>query len=87
MFSSALHADGANYVESRQKLMFILDHLLKYAQTKGGSMEYCHGVGVKLVHLMGSEHGNSLKLMEAIKNTIDPKGLMNPGKVFPRSQP
>jgi len=50
-------------------------------------MEYCHGVGVKLVHLMGSEHGNSLKLMEAIKNTIDPKGLMNPGKVFPRSQP
>ena len=87
MFSSALHADGANCVESRQKLMFILDHLLKYAQTKGGSMEYCHGVGVKLVHLMGSEHGNSLKLMEAIKNTIDPKGLMNPGKVFPRSQP
>ena len=87
MFSSALHADGANSLESRQKLQFLLDHLLKYAQTKGGSMEYCHGVGVKLVHLMGSEHGNSLELMKAIKNTIDPKGLMNPGKVFPRSQP
>jgi len=87
LFSSALHADGANSLESRQKLQFLLDHLLKYAQTKGGSMEYCHGVGVKLVHLMGSEHGNSLELMKAIKNTIDPKGLMNPGKVFPRSQP
>jgi len=83
MFSSALHADGASSLESRQKLTILLDQLLKYAQDIGGSMEYCHGVGVKLVHLMGSEHGNSLELMKAIKNTIDPKGLMNPGKVFP----
>ena len=83
MFSSALQAEGKDSLENRQKMLVLMDQLLKYAQSKGGSMEYCHGVGIKLVHLMVSEHGNSLDLMKAIKNTIDPKGLMNPGKIFP----
>jgi FAD/FMN-containing dehydrogenase len=28
------------------------------------------------------EHGESFELMRQIKNLIDPKGLMNPGKIF-----
>jgi len=82
MFSSALQTDGEDAQENRQKMLVLMDQLLRYAQKKGGSMEYCHGVGIKLVHLMESEHGSSLDLMKAIKNTIDPKGLMNPGKMF-----
>ncbi len=82
MFSSALQTDGEDTPENRQKMLVLMDQILRYAQKKGGSMEYCHGVGIKLVHLMGSEHGTSLDLMKAIKNTIDPKGLMNPGKMF-----
>ena len=31
---------------------------------------------------MQLEHGAGYDLMKAIKDLIDPKGLMNPGKIF-----
>jgi D-lactate dehydrogenase (cytochrome) len=31
---------------------------------------------------MQLEHGESYELMKQIKSLIDPKGLMNPGKIF-----
>jgi FAD/FMN-containing dehydrogenase len=31
---------------------------------------------------MQLEHGESFALMRRIKNLVDPKGLMNPGKIF-----
>jgi glycolate oxidase len=47
----------------------------------GGSMEYTHGVGVKLAPLMVEEHGYGLELMRQIKKTLDPNNIMNPGKM------
>ena len=41
-----------------------------------------HGVGIGKRKFMRQEHGESLALMRQIKDLIDPKGLMNPGKVF-----
>jgi FAD/FMN-containing dehydrogenase len=31
---------------------------------------------------MNLEHGESYAVMKQIKDLIDPKGLMNPGKIF-----
>jgi D-lactate dehydrogenase (cytochrome) len=42
-------------------------------------------VGVAKREFMAREHGASLELMRAIKRLIDPKGIMNPGKIFPGS--
>ena len=42
-----------------------------------------HGVGIGKRKFMAMEHGASLGLMKRIKDLIDPKGLMNPGKIFP----
>ncbi|MFQ6011088.1 MAG: FAD-binding oxidoreductase, partial [Nitrososphaerales archaeon] len=82
LFSAAMQVMGDESLENENKMPILMDRLLKEAQHHGGSMEYCHGVGTKLVHLMDSEHGNSLSVMNAIKQTLDPKGLMNPGKMF-----
>jgi FAD/FMN-containing dehydrogenase len=57
------------------------DHGLRLAQELGGSMEYCHGVGLRLGHLMGSELGNGLDLLRELKHAMDPEGLLNPGKL------
>ncbi len=57
------------------------DHGLRLAHGLGGSMEYCHGVGLRLSHLMDSELGNGLDMLRQLKRTLDPGNLLNPGKL------
>ena len=58
-----------------------VEALLRLVQRVGGSMEYTHGVGVKLAPLMAEEHGYGLEVMRQIKRTLDPNNIMNPGKM------
>ena len=54
--------------------------IIRQAQDLGGAMEFCHGVGMKLAHLMEREHGVGLEVMRKLKRTIDPLDIMNPEK-------
>lgn len=49
----------------------------------GGTIAGEHGVGVAKRDFMAREHGASLEVMRAIKDLLDPKGIMNPGKMLP----
>ena len=60
----------------------VVDEVLTMAHEMGGSMEYCHGVGLKLSHLMEVEHGNGLNMMRRLKRAIDPNNILNPGKLL-----
>ncbi len=48
----------------------------------GGTCTGEHGVGIGKRQFMSLEHGESYALMKQIKHLLDPKGLMNPGKIF-----
>jgi D-lactate dehydrogenase (cytochrome) len=48
----------------------------------GGTCTGEHGIGIGKRQFMELEHGKSYALMQDIKKLIDPKGLMNPGKIF-----
>ena len=49
----------------------------------GGSFSAEHGVGaLKRDELVRYRGGTELKLMHSIKAAIDPRGLMNPGKLL-----
>jgi FAD/FMN-containing dehydrogenase len=58
-----------------------VEELLRLAQQLGGSMEYTHGVGIKLAPLMREEHGYGLEVMRQIKIALDPNNILNPGKL------
>jgi alkyldihydroxyacetonephosphate synthase len=58
-----------------------VEELLRLVQQMGGSMEYTHGVGVKLAPLMAAEHGYGYEVLRQIKQTLDPNKIMNPGKM------
>ena len=58
-----------------------LDDILTLAQDMGGSMEYVHGVGVKLAHLVPRELGVGMEVLRGIKAALDPHNIMNPGKL------
>jgi D-lactate dehydrogenase (cytochrome) len=41
-----------------------------------------HGIGEGKIAFLERELGDAVELMRAIKRTLDPQGLMNPGKIF-----
>jgi glycolate oxidase len=54
----------------------------------GGSISAEHGLGALKRDYAELEHGaRALQVMREIKRTLDPKGLLNPHKVFPESPP
>lgn len=57
------------------------DEIYRLAQVAGGSIEYVHGVGLRLGHLMEREIGSGMKALHALKKAFDPDGIMNPGKL------
>jgi len=48
----------------------------------GGTMCHHHGVGLHRTRWMPAEHGEALEVLRRLKEALDPKGLMNPGKLF-----
>lgn len=42
-----------------------------------------HGIGQGKQKYMEQEHGNAITLMQAIKSALDPKNILNPGKIWP----
>jgi len=47
----------------------------------GGIMEYCHGVGIKLNHLLSREMGINHDIIHTWKDILDPANILNPGKL------
>ncbi len=59
-----------------------VDDILSAAQDMGGSMEYCHGVGLKLTHLMRRDRGDAgIEALRRVKQALDPQRILNPGNL------
>ncbi|MFC7167771.1 FAD-binding oxidoreductase [Halospeciosus flavus] len=60
------------------------ERVVKAAIDMGGTATGEHGVGIGKRKFMDREHGaGSVRVMQQIKDAIDPNGIMNPGKVLP----
>jgi alkyldihydroxyacetonephosphate synthase len=82
LFSMALRTPDSSPSVPPDALAKAMDDLLMLAQDLGGSMEYCHGVGIRLAHLLERELGQTgLAVLRQIKRTLDPENLCNPGKL------
>ncbi|MGB8266971.1 MAG: FAD-linked oxidase C-terminal domain-containing protein [Candidatus Velthaea sp.] len=58
--------------------------IFEAAVALGGTLSGEHGIGLLKKQFMELDLGpDTLALMRAIKDTIDPLGIMNPGKMFP----
>jgi len=68
--------------EEWRHLEAINEAIVSRAIEKGGTCTGEHGIGIGKRKYMRQEHGSSYDLMKQIKDLLDPKGLMNPGKLF-----
>ena len=82
LFSMLIVPAGEDSHMAADAMGKVVDEVLALAQDMGGAMEYCHGVGVKLAHLLSREMGVGYDIAKAIKRVLDPHDIMNPGKLF-----
>jgi D-lactate dehydrogenase (cytochrome) len=64
------------------KLETINERIVKQAIALDGTCTGEHGIGIGKRKFMALEHGASYDVMKQIKQLLDPKNLMNPGKIF-----
>jgi D-lactate dehydrogenase (cytochrome) len=81
-FHAILMVDPGNSAEV-VKAKALAARMAERALRLGGTITGEHGVGFGKLGLMAAEHGPAWDVMGAIKRTLDPLGLMNPGKVVP----
>jgi D-lactate dehydrogenase (cytochrome) len=56
--------------------------LVERALAMDGTCTGEHGVGMGKIDFLEAEHGAAIDVMRAIKRTLDPQNLLNPGKVI-----
>lgn len=54
---------------------------VRAAMENGGVINDHHGVGLKLSRLMKEQYGPAMQVLEGLKKTLDPNGIMNPYKL------
>ncbi|WP_018132998.1 FAD-binding oxidoreductase [Effusibacillus pohliae] len=71
-----------NDPEDLKRAEAINESIVEYALSRGGTCTGEHGVGVGKVKYQRREHGDALDVMAAVKQVLDPHGILNPGKIF-----
>ncbi len=72
--------DDAIEIERAEALNTLI---VERALALGGTCTGEHGIGIGKQHFLAAEHGEAVAVMRAIKRALDPRDLMNPGKVIP----
>lgn len=57
-------------------------HLVERALAMDGTCTGEHGIGIGKMDFLETEHGEGVEVMRAMKRTLDPHNLLNPGKVI-----
>jgi D-lactate dehydrogenase (cytochrome) len=81
-FHVGLIIDPANPAEMAEATA-INDRLVTRAIALDGTATGEHGVGSGKRKFMALEHGAGIGVMRAVKQALDPLGILNPGKVLP----
>ncbi|MEJ7925608.1 FAD-linked oxidase C-terminal domain-containing protein [Sphingobium sp. AN641] len=67
----------------RERAEQVYERMIDRAISVGGSCTGEHGIGLMKRHHLVHEHGEgAVATMRAIKQVLDPRNLMNPGKIF-----
>jgi alkyldihydroxyacetonephosphate synthase len=72
-------ADADTWAEAyyRSAWTAVMDSVMAH----GGAISHHHGIGINRSGFMAPALGGSLDVLVAIKDTLDPRGILNPGKL------
>ena len=68
--------------EDRRRADALNDRMVARSLALGGTCTGEHGIGMGKRDFLIAEHGEAVALMRQIKQALDPRNLMNPGKIL-----
>jgi FAD/FMN-containing dehydrogenase len=80
-----IHFDVEVDLKNKKQVQLYRQMLREYAallREKGGSIMGAHGCGISYKKELRAELNNAFKIMKKVKMALDPKGIMNPRKIF-----
>jgi D-lactate dehydrogenase (cytochrome) len=66
-----------------EQITRLSERLVQRSLKFGGTCSGEHGVGLGKMKYLKAEHGEALEVMRTLKQALDPRNLMNPGKLIP----
>lgn len=75
-----------NAVDAEDRIAKIWETAMATALDQGASIAHHHGIGLARARYYSEAVGSSKKILEVIKGVLDPKGIMNPGKLTEAQQ-
>lgn len=73
--------EDASPESARKRYLEVWKEVMRITLEKGGSISHHHGIGSARSAFLPEELGSVHKLLQAIKNALDPNGMLNPGKL------
>ena len=67
--------------EVEQTYIAMWDAGQRAALASGGNLSHHHGVGLNRARFMPEAMGSAMPLLRSIKHALDPRGILNPGKM------
>jgi glycolate oxidase len=84
LHATVVKPDAWTDAEWEQRLAGVLEALYRLTHSFGGRISGEHGIGNKRKAYIGIDlDPATIALMKRIKAAFDPKGILNPGKIFP----
>ena len=81
-FTWAARVDGeVGGPEAESVYVAAWDAVTRVTLAAGGSLSHHHGVGLNRSRYMAEALGGGLKVLAGIKASLDPRGILNPGKL------
>jgi alkyldihydroxyacetonephosphate synthase len=74
-------ARGGSPAEAARKYDDIWRAGLGATANIGATLSHHHGIGLSKAPFMPAEHGAAMEIYRALKDVLDPQGIMNPGKM------
>lgn len=73
--------NSGSHEEARAIYKQIWDDGLRATSLVGGTISHHHGVGLLKADYMRAEHRETMDVFRKLKHSLDPKGILNPGKL------
>lgn len=73
--------EDSNPARLRERYAKLWSTVMERTLAHGGTISHHHGVGLARAPVLRQELGSAHSMLQKIKNALDPKGVLNPGKL------